>query len=225
MALARTLPRWAAPLLALVLIGAGLATVIALAGRAAQPDLPPLPAAFRTPTPSRAVHAFDVQQASGGQVALSGVPAAVMVRRDAQVEALRPATAAEVAPGMWLAVIGIPNEVRTFAIRSLVLIPDPAPPGADGIVRSRGGFAGHEAGRDQAERPLLGGIVERIQGNEITLRGPDGPISITLTAAAPLRLLEQSAASAIREGDRIATLDAPSVADSTAVLVLPGGAR
>jgi len=209
----------------LVAIVAAFAAVILLARRAAEPDVPPEPVAFRPPAPAHPVIALDVQQASGGRVSLSDGSRDVTVAQDARIEVQRPATAAEIRPGDWLAAIGVPNEVRNFSIRSLVLIAEPAAPDADGVVRSPGGFAGHETSRDPSERPLLGGVVEAVDGPRVTLRGPTGPIAVTLTPNAPLRRLSQGGTGDVHEGDRIAFIGADALGDARSVLVLPGGAR
>ena len=219
------LPAWLPPVLLLAAIVTAFAGVILLARRAAEPDVPPEPAAFQPPAPARPVTALDVQQASGGRVSLSDGSRDVAFAPDARIEVLHPATAAEIRTGDWLAVIGIPNEVRNFSIRSLVLIAEPGTPDADAIVRSPGGFAGSEASRDPAERPLLGGFVEAVDGPRVTLRGPTGPIAVTLTPNAPLRRLSQGGTGDVREGDRIAFIGADALGDARSVLVLPGGAR
>jgi hypothetical protein len=102
-----------------------------------------------------------------------------------------------------------------------------AGPDADGVARSPGGFAGHEASRDPAERPVLGGVVERLDGNQATLRTPGGNVTLDLSATAPLLRLEAAAPDAIHEGDRIAYRPgaAPGLANAAAALVLTGGAR
>lgn len=221
----RLLPAWLPPVLLLAAIVAIFAGVILLARRAAEPDVPPEPAAFQPPAPAHAVTALDVQQASGGRLVLSDGSRDVAFAPGVQVELLRPASAAEIRPGDWLVAIGIPNEVRNFSIRSLVLIADPSAPDGEGVVRSPGGFAGHEASRDSSERPLLGGVVEVVEGQEVTLRGPTGPITVTLTTNAPLRRLEAGRPEDVREGDRIAFIGADGLDDARGVLVLPGGAR
>lgn len=220
----RRVPAWSVPLalVGVLLVSVGL--TLALARRSASPDTPPQPPAFVPPLPSIPVQAFDVQQAGASGVWLANDRAPLQLRTDARVEALVPATLMDVQPGQWLAVIGVPNEVRNFSIRSLLLLP-PGQPDADGVLRSPGGFAGHEASRDPAERPLLGGIVDRADATTLTLRGPDGPVIIQFTPNAPLRRLSQTAVSAIAEGDRVAVLGDRAVSDASALLVLPGGAR
>jgi hypothetical protein len=221
----RRAPSWLAPTVLALAVVAALAAVLLLARRAAAPDVPPEPAPFQAPEPARPMSALDVIQASDGRLALSDGSRDVAFRPDARIEVLQPATATQIRPGAWLAVIGVPNEVRNFAVRSLVIIDAAAAPDGEGVVRSPAGFAGHEAARDQAERPIVGGVVERVDGQRVTLGGPTGPITVDLTPAAPLRRLVQGQAGDIHEGDRIAFAAGRPAADAPAVLVLPGGAR
>jgi hypothetical protein len=221
----RLLPAWLPPVLLVAAIVAAFAGVLLLAQRAAEPDVPPEPAAFQPPVPVRPVTALDVQQAAAGRLALSDGSRDISLADGAGIEILRPATASDIRPGDWLTVIGIPNEVRNFSIRSLVLIADPSAPDGEGVVRSTGGFAGHETSRDQSERPLLGGVVESVDGVRVVLRGPSGPVTVMLTPNAPLRRLEQGRPDQVREGDRIAFVGTERLSDARHVLVLPGGAR
>ena len=220
----RPFPAWLPPVLLIGGIILAAIVVIALARRAGAPDVPPQPDAFEPPAPVRPTTAFDVQQAAGGRLTLSDGSENVALRPDARVEVLTPVGDGDVRVGDWLAVIGIPNEVRNFSIRSLVLIENAAPPDAEGAVRSAGGFAGHEASRDQAERPLLGGRVSAVEGSRVTLDGLTGPLTVDLTDRAPLFRLAPGHAEQIREGDRMA-LPAGAIADAGSVLLLPGGAR
>ena len=222
----RAFPAWIAPLALLLALVALFATVILLARRAAAPDVPPEPGAFERPSPVRPVVALDVQQADGGRLTLSDGSRDVPLDSGVRVEALRPATAEQIRPGDWLAVVGVPNEVRNFAIRSLVVLPSPGAPDHEGVVRSPGGFAGHEASRDQNERPVMGGVVTAVDGRRIVLQGAAGPITVELTPNAPLRRLSEMRADEVREGDRIAfSADSGRVTDARSLLVLPGGAR
>ena len=221
----RGLPAWLAPVALLLLIASAFATVLLLSRRAAAPDVPPEPPAFRPPAAARPVSAHDVQQVVAGRVTLSDGSRDVPLAPDVRVEVLRPIPPDQVRTGDWLAVIGIANEVRNFSIRSLVLIPGGGAPDAEGVVRSPGGFVGHEASRDQSERPLLGGVVTASDGRTVTLQGPTGPVTVDLAPNAPLRRLAEARPDEIREGDRIAFAGTGGVSDARAVLVLPGGAR
>jgi hypothetical protein len=220
----RSFPAWLPPVVLIAGIIVAALVVIGLTRRAAAPDVPPQPDAFEPPAPVRPTTALDVQQAVDGRLTLSDGTANVSLRPDANVEFLMPAGAGDVHAGDWMAVIGIPNEVRNFSIRSLVLLEGADAPDDQGIVRSEGGFAGHEAARDQSERPLLGGRVTGVEGSRITVEAPTGPMTVDLTDRAPLFRLARGEASGIHEGDRIA-FPAGAIGDAGAVLVLPGGAR
>lgn len=220
----RSFPAWLPPLALIVGIIVAALIVVGLTRRAAAPDVPPQPDAFNPPSPVRPTIALDVQQAIDGRLTLSDGTANVSLRPDAVVEFLMPAGAGDVQVGDWVAVIGVPNEVRNFSIRTLVLLDRDTAPDEEGIVWSQGGFAGHEAARDQAERPLLGGRVTGVDGSRITLDGPTGAITVDLTNRAPMVRLMRGEASGIHEGDRIA-VPVGAVGDAGAVLVLPGGAR
>lgn len=221
----RALPAWLAPAVLLALVIVAFTSVLLLARRAAAPDVPPEPPAFRAPSPARPITSLDVQQAAGGRLTLSDGSRDAQLAQGARVEVLRPAQPTEVHTGDWLAVIGVPNEVRNFSIRSLVLLADPSTPDAEGVVRSPGGFAGHEASRDQSERPLLGGVVSSFDGRRITVQGPAGPLAVDLSPNAPLRRLVEGRPDQIAEGDRIAFPAGNPISDARGVLVLPGGAR
>jgi hypothetical protein len=222
---ARRVPSWLAPVALALAVLAALIAVLLLARRSAAPDVPPEPPAFQTPATARPVLVLDVLQSGGGRLALSDGSRDVALNPAARVEVLQPETAAGVRPGEWLAVIGVANEVRNFSIRSLVLIEGAGVVDNEGVMRSTAGFAGHEAARDQTEQPLLGGVVERVEGQRLVLRGPTGPVTVELSPSAPLRRLVSGRPEDIREGDRIAHAAGTTPADTTAVLVLPGGAR
>ena len=221
----RSIPAWLPPAVLLLTIAATFLAVLALARRAAAPDVPPQPPAFQPPSPVLPVSAHDVQQVAGGRVTLSDGSREVALAPAVRVEVLRPATPDQIQRGDWLAVIGIPNEVRNFAIRSLVVIGGGGTADREGVVRSPGGFAGHEASRDQAERPLLGGVVTAADGRSVTLQGPSGMVTVDLASGAPLRRLVEAGADEIREGDRVAYAGSGAIGDARSLLVLPGGAR
>ena len=222
----KRLPGWLAPALAAGLLLAMLAAILLFARRSAATDVPPAPPPFAAP-PATALPVLDVQQAGEGRLTLSDGSRDMALAPGVAVERLRPASAGEMRPGEWLAIIGVPNEVRNLSIRSLVLIAGALAPDADGVARSPAGFAGHETARDPRERPMLGGTIERIEGNRLTLRTATGTVSVDLTPAAPLRRLEPASSEIIREGDRLAYRPSarPGPAGATDVLVLTEGAR
>lgn len=246
------LPRWLMPALFGGFLLAGILAVLVLANRTGGSDAPPQPPAFATPAPSRIITAFDVREVAGDVLTLASAgstadrPATVTVRSDAAIEILTPARAADIEPGDWLTVIGVPNEVRNYSITAMVVIPPPHGPAIDQFRTTAGGFIGHEAIRDAEQVPILGGEVIAVDlaaatagpgddegtadgeapavvSDTVTLTGPDGPIVVTLTPAAPLLRIRAGTAADIAEGDRIA-VPGTSAADATVVLVLPGGA-
>ena len=221
------LPVWLVPLTFAVLLAAAITAVIILAGRAAAPDVPSEPGAFESPAPARPVVVLDVQQVTNGRLTLSDGSRDLALDPNVRVEALRAETADGIRAGDWLTVVGVSNEVRTFSIRALVLFSAGGAVDAEGIFRSPAGFAGHETALDQIERPLLGGIVERVEADHVVFTGPSGPVTVRLTPGAPLLRLMPAQPSDIREGDRIAyhTSGGERLSDAAAVLLWPGGAR
>jgi len=215
-------PAWLAPVVVVAALVGGVIAVLLLARRAAAPDVPPETPAFSAPVPARPTIALDVQQSEAGRLTLSDGTRDVVLRPDVRVEILRPIAAADVSDDDWITVIGIPNEVRTFAIRSIVVNAAPRPEDGERLRRSEGGFAGHEASRDLNERPLIAGRVVARDGARLRVDGPAGPVQVDLAARAPLYRLEESTPGAIREGDRLA-FDASNtgIASAAYVLVLP----
>ncbi|GAB4329261.1 MAG: hypothetical protein Kow0010_13500 [Dehalococcoidia bacterium] len=223
------LPRWLMPAVFGVVVLAGVLAVIVLAARSGGSDAPPQPPPFAPPAPSRVVTAYDVREVTGDVLTLAVAgstadrPSPVTLRSDVAVEVLAPATASDVEPGDWVTIIGIPNEVRNYSITAIVVVPPPHGEPIDAFRTTASGFLGHEPIRDTAQVPILGGEVTAVDGDTLTLTGPDGTMLITLTEAAPLVRVARAAAGAIGEGDRIAVLGT-SAADASAVLVLPKGA-
>ena len=142
----RSFPAWLPPLLLIAGIIVAALIVVGLTRRAAAPDVPPQPAAFEPPAPVRPTTAVDVQQAVDGRLTLSDGAANVTLRPDAAVEFLIPARAGDVRTGDWLAVIGVPNEVRNFSIRSLVLLDRAGAPCHNALATHSARCAGPAAG-------------------------------------------------------------------------------
>ena len=213
----RPLRQWLAPIVLGTLVLAGVIAVVVLARRAGTSDAPPEPAAFVVPPAVGQTVAFDVQQAEGGKLNLAsplGPEAArfkanvrdVTVADGTPVEVLTPSKVADIQAGDWVTVIGVFNEVRNFTIRSVVVIRDPGKPLDDGFVRSRAGFLGSEASRDQSERPILGGIVESVGEKSLSLVGATGAVTVTLSANPPVYRVVAATTAAIVEGGRAAFL-------------------
>ena len=211
----------------LLIIGA-LIAVVFLSASVGNQELPPEAPPFVTPEPP-AFSAVDVKQRSGDgfivttQTSSGTAEEEVTVAESVVIERLTLITAESVQPGDWLTVVGIPNAVKNFSVHSMVVIPGGGTPAEDGIARTPAGFSGHEAARDPRDRPVLGGVVLRIEGNTIYLQGPTSEIAVIAGPEAPARLfrIEPVSVDDIGEGDRIGGFFGSTV---EALLVLPGGA-
>jgi hypothetical protein len=204
---------------------AALIGVVVLSQTLGETSLPPPAPAFTVPL-RESVAGRDVKDRTADSL--------VLVRREGDntiedtlaldpalaVERLAPARPADIAPGDTLVVLGVPNLVRNFAIRAVVAIPPELLGESNGeFPRTRAGFGGYEALIGGADRPLVAGLVERVDGDIITIGGPDGPIQVEANAGAALYRVEAADSSAIEPGDRVALL--PSTGDPVALLVLP----
>lgn len=235
MALNATAGRLRAPwLLPVVLVLVALVTlgaVVVLSQRVGNERLRPDPPPFSY-QPNEATVRLTVKQAGAGKLTLVGdapkgeaAPPAREIAPGAgtRIEFLRPATAKSVAVGEWMAVIGVPNEVRSFSIHAVVLIPDASSPDADGVVHSPGGFAGHEAAAEAGDRVVLGGPVEAVDGDRFTVRTGAGPVTFTLTDSAPLYRIEAGTVDEVHEGDRVAIHAADGASEAPGALLVQGG--
>ena len=124
--------------------------------------------------------------------------------------------------GQWLTFTGEGDPVRNYVIRQVIVIREPGAPLADGLARSAAGFTGLELLSNPNHRPVLWGRVESVTpgategGADVTLSGPDGPITVQLLAGVALFFLEPYDAP-ITGGDRIATR-APAAAPAPPAL-------
>jgi hypothetical protein len=215
-------------ILVLALLGALIAVVV-LSGTVGGDDTPPEAPAFTGPEPI-AYTALDVKQRSGDTFTLirqttSGTAEESMQFDDALViERLALIDASGVAEGDWVTIVGVPDPVNNFAVHAIVVIPGGAEPGAGNVVRTAAGFAGHEVARDPRDRPIIGGVVLRIEENVIIIQGPTSEISIVAGPEAPARLyrVESAEVDDIEEGDRLAGVFRDGATE--AILLLPGGA-
>ena len=200
-----------APLAGGVLLLTLLGGIVVLSQSVGAGDVPPEPPPFQPP-PAVQISASDIKLIDGSRLVIVrqtragtseqelNVPAAAAIER---LQAIVPA---DVVPGDWLTVVGVPNDVKNFSVLSLVIISGAAQPGEDGVARSPAGFAGHEPLRDPRARPILGGPVLRVEDNVITIGGPTGEISVTAGLEAPARLhrIEPASISDMGEGDQLA---------------------
>ena len=161
-----------------------VAVTLVLAYRAGRSDAPPEPPAFAGVQLVEPVAVFDVQSVSAGSLSLQGGGTAQAIQfappAGAAVEFLGPTTPDTIVPGEVVTVIGIPNEVKSFSIRLVVVMPPGTKLDSDGIARSPSGFAGHESERDAKERPVLSGTVTAISGKVLTLSTPGNQLVHTL---------------------------------------------
>ena len=226
----RRLRQAAAPAVLAILLLFALVAIVVLARRASRPDAPGEPGVFATPAIQHSA-AWNVERVEGAALTVSGGPEGtfeLVVPPSAPIEVLESLSPEEIVPGAWLTVIGVPNEVKNFAIRLVVIIAAPAAPGDAGVMRSAAGFAGHEGERDQKESPLLGGFVESVVASQVTVRAAVGVVDVSLAQGVPLRRLRPAADGyPIRSGDRIAVhLKSDGSPDAAAgILVFTGGAQ
>lgn len=107
----------------------------------------------------------------------------------------------ELHAGTTVVAIGIPNEVRNYAIVLLVVVEGGVagrePP------RTKAGFYGHEPFGDDAT-PVAWGTVVAITEDELVLDGPGGTMTLTIGEGAPLVRFESALLSELRPGDRLA---------------------
>ena len=226
---------WLVPAALGLAVLATLIAVIVLSQRVGDDDLrpqaPPFAYAGERPTTVR----LTVKQAGDGKITLvedaaKGAPAPAArefaLGIETVIEVLTPVeSAAQVNAGDWVSVVGIPNEVRNFTIHAVVVLRAGSEPDAEHVKHSAAGFAGYEAGIDGSDRVLVGGPVERVDGNVLTLRGPSGSITVQLTAGAPIYRLAAGTLADIHEGDRVAVQGMTATGTPSAILVQPAGSR
>ncbi len=245
----RDLKPWIAPVAIVLALVIGLGAIVLLSRRAAAPDAPPEAPAYTAPAKSSPMQAYDVQSVSGTtiRVAAGADTSTGAVTKDLETtattrfETLQPIANGDVAVGDWLQIIGVPNQVKAFAIRTVIVTAGGGTPDAEGFVRSPGGFVGFEATQDANERPVLAGRVTAISSREgttetaqglkpvtytvLTLEGPSGVFTVDLQDGAnvPIREIVARTREDVTDGDRLAY--AAGDGPVAAVLVLPGGAQ
>lgn len=222
--------QYVAPAVFGIVIVAVLVTVIVLAQRSGGSGAPPRPGAFVTPVDPRPMVVYSVQQASGGNITFSsgeGQPVRdVTIDANTRIEVLTIAPFESIEEGDWVTLVGVPNNVRTFALRGIVVIPSPGQERVNGFALTEGGFFGHEVSRDPAEQPAVGGIVTAVGEDTLTLDAPVGrtPVTLSLDAENPapvVQRVEQGSLEDIRPGASVAfpAQDGRPAAGFNAVLV------
>jgi hypothetical protein len=219
------IPPRAIVVLAVLVVLAGTLAAIVLASRQtaggeAPPEAPPFagfdPETFarfsvRTVEPGRAVLIADAEPGQSTDATRDLDPAG------AAIEVLRPIAPADIRPGDRLTVVAVQNDVRNFAIRSIVIQRDGTADG-NGVVRSPLGFVGSEASMDLAERAVMGGVVQSPADGVLTLERDGAPLTVTLTEGSFVYSLEPGTSADLHAGDRVAVSDETS---QPRVLVLP----
>lgn len=188
--------------LAAGVLAAAAAVLLAVLGSArlsSQTSAPPEPGPFALPA-GAGYAAYDVVGVEGAVLRLSGSGDALELEIPEQTPAWRlvEADSAGIDPGMAIAVLAVPNEVRNFAVRAIVA-------GEGGEAgRPAGQFWGHEVAREAGVLPVITGTVERVAADRVEVRTAAGPATIWLTAAAPLYLAVRAGPGDIAAGDRVA---------------------
>lgn len=220
--------------LALLVAGGIVAFVVS---QSSGSDAPPVAGPFVTPGATNPVAVFDVREANGGTLTLlpaniEGEALTTTLQAGVRLEAFAPGQPSRIEPGQWLVFTGEGDPVRNYVIRQVIAIAEPGAPLADGLARSPAGFIGTELLSNPNHRPVLWGLVESVTyyptdgGADVTLAGPDGPITVEIYQGMTLFFVESYDAP-ITDGDRIA-IHAPagtSPANAGAILVAPQGAR
>lgn len=201
-------------LLPAVVTVVAITVVVAIAGLAwalNRDNLPPAPSTFHAPAPVTPVNVYEVKEANESGLLLASADGSdIRVPRPVAIDTVVPATA--LAPGDWVNVIGIVDDVRNFSIRAILVLSAHGAAGADGVARTPSGFTGLETRRDPIERIVIGGQVVRVDGQSATLNGPTGEIVLTIKPGAQVFHVQEGKPAEIRAGDRLASKQA-AVAD------------
>ncbi len=112
-----------------------------------------------------------------------------------------PAGIGELRPGEAIVVIGVPNEVRNYAI---LLIAVTAADGRGGVPpRVFGAFSGHEVFGPNAA-PVAWGTIASVEGERVVLEGPGGNAELVVGEGAPLVRFAAADWHSLAPGDRVA---------------------
>ncbi len=224
---------WLLPLGIFIVVLGALVALVLFARQAGESDAPPQPPAFVAPD-LKTYTAFDVEANAGGKLKVSSggaqdassfdldLPAGTRVWLMEEVEA------SAIQPPLKVNVIGIPNEVRNYTLRLMVLA---APEGPvtfeEPFIELFDGYFGYEASRDQRERLVLSVLLESFDGRNGVTATANGPGTLYIDPEAPVRLVRQGTPAEIQAGDRLAVHDAADGSPDLArgVLVLVGGAK
>lgn len=184
--------------------------------------LPPLHPLQIVPGPPAMV----VEEVSGSSLLLQTASGARRVSLPAglSVELLRPAPASTIKPGDWLSLGGAANQINSFAVKQVVVIPAAeanSGGNTDEPPRSRDGFTGFEGERDATIGPAVYGRVRAVSAAVLTLDGPAGAVTVQLPPDTQVLRLQSGAAAQISDGDRLVFAGSADPASATAVLARP----
>ena len=164
-----------------------------------------------------------VEQGGGSQLLLQTASGARRVTLPAglPIEVLRRAPALGIQAGDWLSIGGAANQINSFALKKVVLIPageassNTAP---NQPPRSKDGFTGFEGEQDPKIGPALYGRVRAIAGATVTLDAPAGAVTLQLPPQTSILRLQAGDAAQIHDGDRLIFAGSTDPAAATAVL-------
>jgi hypothetical protein len=220
---------WLVPAGLLIALVVALGAIVLLSRRVGSDDVRPEPPAF-TYQPATPFQRLTVKQSTAGVLELAADPVAggpppaqytLSPSDSTKVEVLVAVDQSALGTGQWVAIVGVPNVVRNFSIHAIIIIPFATAPDASHIAHSPAGFAGYEASPDDADRVVLGGTVTALADGSLTLAGPAGPLTITLTPDAPLFRLEPATATAVHQGDHVAAVGLAASTPPSALLAQP----
>lgn len=198
--------------------------VLVLANRSGDTGLPPVPAEFEAPAPAEPMFVGTVRQASDGELSF-GEDEDFAIPDGAEIELLRPASLDDIAEGDVVTAVGVPNDVRSFVVRYIVVFPGATFETGE-FPRTAGGFRGHEPGPDGNEVPALAGQVTGVEEGAILLNDGNGELRLELTGeqqppSGTVRVVETGSIDDIGSGARVAipAEDGDPVSGADAVIV------
>ncbi|MFN0095162.1 MAG: hypothetical protein ACKVVT_10370 [Dehalococcoidia bacterium] len=214
------------PVAVVLLVGIAAGAAIVLSSSVSGDDTPPPPPAFTAP-PASPLLVYDVKQRAGDTLDLTPDPKSTLAARTLtltpaiRIEFLEPIEVADVSPGDFVTVYGIPNEYKNFAIHFVVVAAPSLATSGKGFFLSKGGFNGAETTRIPEDRPILGGAVDRVEGKAISATSGGASVKVVVEPTHRLFRLREGVASEIKDGDRLVgdfSADPPA-----ALLVRPSG--
>jgi len=218
---------WLFPVVAFLAVVLMLAGIVALSSRIGANDLPPEAPAFTLPPALGLPPRYTVKQTAGGAITVvedpvpgQGAPGTRELRPGAatSIEVLHPVALSDIRPGDIVGVIGVPNGVRNFSIRTVVVYPAGTAM-KEGAAVSAAGFAGHESAVDPADRVVMTAAVGENRDGALTLDGPLGPVSLQLKSPGAIYRIGPGTAADLHPGDRVAVAGEDGAI--TAILVQP----